>query len=390
MKKNLDYKRELEAIARNMILVHEPDVLIRMIARMIVERLKVAHASILLYDADAYRLTVSRGSLASHIPVGLARIDKENPLVLFFREHKYESFSDGRAVMAYARAKEVLAQGKLTKPMRQLLGDVVYQMEVFEAAVCVPCFFRKELLGILLLGRKNNGEEFSGEDLDFFVALSSNVAMAIKNAQLFSQLSLELDKKRQLFMRTTVALAAAIEAKDHYTHGHTTRVTNISLAIARMISQKRGQIIKPEFMEALQIASLLHDIGKIGVPEEILNKKGPLTEVERKKIREHPLIGVAILKPIKELGDSVLGVKYHHERPDGTGYPDGLKGENIPLIASIIAVADSFDAMTTNRPYRRSLSKEEAIKEIKRLSGKQFDAKVCVVFLELCNKSVKF
>ena len=113
MKKGLDYKKELEVIAKNMILVHDPDVLIRMIARMIVGRLKVAHASILLYDADAYRLTVSRGSLASHIPVGLARIDKENPLVLFFREHKYESFSGGQAAMVYAKAKEVLAQGKL-------------------------------------------------------------------------------------------------------------------------------------------------------------------------------------------------------------------------------------------------------------------------------------
>ena len=122
------------------------------------------------------------------------------------------------------------------------------------------------------------------------------------------------------------------------------------------------------------------------MPEHILNKRSDLTVGERNRIREHPLIGVNILKPIKELETSMLGVRYHHERFDGKGYPDGLKGEQIPLIASIISVADSFDAMSTDRPYRLAMNKNDAINEIRRLSGQQFCPQVIDTFLELCQE----
>jgi HD-GYP domain-containing protein (c-di-GMP phosphodiesterase class II) len=238
-------------------------------------------------------------------------------------------------------------------------------------------------LGILLLGGKKNGKKLSPEELDFFIALASNMSISLRNANLFKTLESELDKKHQLFMRTTVALAAAIEAKDNYTHGHTTRVNNFSIKIANRLAQKNRRAVDAKFIEDLQIASLLHDIGKIGIPEQILNKRGQLTLGERNKIKQHPMIGVTILKPIKELENPLLGIKYHHERPDGLGYPEGLKGDQIPLIASIIAVADSFDAMTTNRPYRNALDRDNVIKEIKRLTNRQFDPRVSDAFLEL-------
>ena len=138
-----------------------------------------------------------------------------------------------------------------------------------------------------------------------------------------------------------------------------------------------------KFLEHLHISSLLHDIGKIGIPESILNKNGPLDEDEKKRMQEHPIVGVNILAPIKELEHSMLGVKYHHEKYDGSGYPEGLKGEEIPLIASIISAADTFDAMTTNRPYRQALSVKEAVEEIARASGKQFDPRVVNALVEL-------
>jgi HD-GYP domain-containing protein (c-di-GMP phosphodiesterase class II) len=141
--------------------------------------------------------------------------------------------------------------------------------------------------------------------------------------------------------------------------------------------------IEHNFLEYLNIAALLHDIGKIGIAESILNKEGPLDDLERERIKEHPLIGVSILQSIKELEPSILGVKYHHEKYDGTGYPEGLRGEEIPLIALVISVADALDAMTTDRPYRRALSKEEAISEIERQSGKQFSPLVTETLLEL-------
>jgi HD-GYP domain-containing protein (c-di-GMP phosphodiesterase class II) len=383
----IDYKKELENAARNMIFVHDPDLLIKMIVRMMVDKAKIDHASFFLYQKEkqGYLLTVSQGSLHKKIPLDLVCIDKDDVLIRFFKAHK-SSFIFGREALLLSEAKLVLKAAKLKPEARQELSQVIYQMELLETEVCIPSYFRDELLGLLLLGKKQSGRKFLDHELDFFVALNSNVAMAIRNAQLFKQLELELDRKHQLFIRTTIALAAAIEAKDHYTHGHTSRVTNFSMEIAQRLSLKAKKNFDKKFLEDLHISSLLHDIGKIGVPEHILNKRDSLTVGERNRIQEHPMIGVNILSSIKELEGAVLGVKYHHERFDGKGYPEGLKGGQIPLIASVISVADSFDAMSSNRPYRLALDKTEAISEIKRLSGSQFSPAVTDTFLELCQE----
>jgi len=384
----LDYKKELENAARNMIFVHDPDLLIKMIVRMMVSKAKITHASFFLHNQEkqGYSLTASKGSLGKKMPLDLICIDKDDVLIRFFREHK-NSFIFGREALLYREAKDVLKSPKLKLDIKQQLAQVLYQMELLDAEVCIPSYFRDELLGILLLGKKESRKKFLDEEIDFLAALNSNVAMAIRNAQLFRELEYELDRKHQLFIRTTIALAAAIEAKDHYTHGHTTRVTNISIEIARRLSEKSKNNINNKFLEDLHIASLLHDIGKIGVPEHILNKRGELTVGERNRIKEHPMIGVNILKPIKELSGSLLGVKYHHERFDGKGYPEGLSAGQIPLVASIISVADSFDAMSSDRPYRLALNKKDIIKEMSNLRGKQFCPSVTGIFLELCKEN---
>jgi HD-GYP domain-containing protein (c-di-GMP phosphodiesterase class II) len=381
---SLNYKKELEDAAKTMILVHEPDTLIRLIARMLVQKIKVTHAGILLHDRkrDSYILTVSRGNAGLKIPKGFARMDADNPLIRFFR-HRIGKKIFGDGAVVYSQIKRALAKKKLTSQENKILKGTLYQMEIFDAEVCIPSYFREELLGVLLLGKKRNKKPFAKDALDFFVALASDVAMAIRNAFLFKELAAELNNKQKLFIHTTVALAAAIDAKDHYTHGHTSRVTNLSLEIAKKHAQKFNKEFADKFLEQLHIAGLLHDIGKIGIPESILNKEGPLDENEKRRIMEHPMIGATILNPIKELEDSILGVKYHHERFDGSGYPEGLKGKDIPLIASIIAVADTFDAMTTDRPYRKGLTKEEALEEICRVSGKQLDPDVCVAFTQI-------
>ncbi len=379
----VDYKKELESAAKSMILVHEPNTLIKMIARMIVHKVKVDHAGILLHhkDRDTYVLTVSRGTTGLKIPAGFARMDADNPLIRFFRQHLDQKlFHDG--AVTYEKARKLLSRN-IGPEAKQLLKSAMYQMEIFEASVCIPSYFRDDLLGLLLLGNKNRGRKFSQGEIDFFIALASDVAMAIRNAQLFRELELELQKKQSLFIHTTIALAAAIDAKDHYTHGHTARVTALSLEIAKKLSANNKNIFDDKFFDLLHIAALLHDIGKIGISESILNKEGTLNDDEKKKMQEHPVLGTAILQPIKELEDAILGVKYHHERYDGSGYPEGLKGKQIPLIASIISAADSFDAMTTDRPYRRRLSKEEAIKEIKLETGKQFDPQIADALVEL-------
>ncbi|MFH1339254.1 MAG: HD domain-containing phosphohydrolase [Candidatus Omnitrophota bacterium] len=382
----IDYKKELESAAKSMILVHEPDTLIRMIVRLMVQKVKVIHAGILLHDdsQNTYILRVSRGPSGIRIPREFARMDYDNPLIRFFRERKDKETS-GDGIIIYQAAKRLLRK-KIRPQTRKIFSGALRQMEILDTVICIPSYFREDLLGILFLGRKRNGREFHRKELDFFIALASDVAMAIYNARLFKQLQDELNKRQQLFINTTIALAAAIDAKDHYTHGHTARVTYLSLEIGKKLIGQKDLRFEDRFLEHLHIAALLHDIGKIGVPEAILNKEGRLSTEEKKRMQMHAVIGATILHPIKELETAIQGVKYHHERYDGKGYPDGLDNGKIPIIAAIISVADAFDAITTDRPYRAALAKREAILEIKRSSGKQFHPKVVSAFLQLCEE----
>lgn len=388
----LNYKKELEQAAKSMILIHDPQTMMKMIVRTMTQKINVRHAGILLYykDRDTYILNVSRGERGLKIPAGFARMDPDNVLIKFLKERKTRSIFKEDWLTAekikntLKRKTSRLAGRQVDKKLKEILTKLKHQLEILEAEVCIPSYFQDDLLGVLILGKKNSNKKFKRDELDFFVALASDVSMAIRNAQLFSDLQKELDSKHHLFIHTTIALAAAIDAKDHYTHGHTARVTNYSLAILNKLIALKKINIDDKFKENLHIAALLHDIGKIGIPENILNKQDRLSEEERKKIEEHPLIGITILGPIKELNqDCIDGIKYHHEKFDGTGYPEKLKGKKIPLSASIISVADTFDAITTDRPYRKGLTKQEAIEELNRCSGIQFDSTIVKAMNEL-------
>ncbi len=380
MMKNRDvgYKKELEAASRSMILIRDPRVLIKLIIHTIVDKVGIEHAGILLYDETkkAYILTVSGGVKGLKIPAGFARIDIDSPLISFYTSG-FNKMIFGNEVLEIRGLNMALASRKIKPKDKDILKKIQLQMEIFAAAACVPIFFRDSLLGVLLLGKKDSHGQFRRDELNFFNALALDAAMALRNARFFEEMHEELEKRRDLFMHTTIALAAAIDAKDHYTHGHTSRVINYSLSIAEEL--KKQVKLDAQFMESLHIAALLHDIGKIGVPEMILNKVSPLTDEERAMIKQHPMIGVTIIEPIKELKDSLPGIKYHHERYDGTGYPEGLKGKNIPLIALIISVADSFDAISTDRPYRNGLTMPEAMQELIHCSGAQFDPDIICI-----------
>lgn len=187
-------------------------------------------------------------------------------------------------------------------------------------------------------------------------------------------------KEAALFEQTTEALANAIDAKDRYTRGHSARVARYS----KQIAKEAG--LPEELCEHAYFAALLHDVGKIGVSTHIINKAGSLTEDEFAQVRNHPLLGARILSSIRQapfLGD---GARYHHERYDGLGYPDGLSGRDIPEIARIIAVADAYDAMTSYRSYRDPLEKEAVIEEIKKGMGTQFDPEFAEIMLRLMDK----
>jgi putative nucleotidyltransferase with HDIG domain len=175
---------------------------------------------------------------------------------------------------------------------------------------------------------------------------------------------------RKVYLDTIQALATTIEAKDPYTHGHSDRVAKYSLIIAEEMN------LTGDFLNMLKYAALLHDIGKIGIPEQILNKPGKLSEYEFNKVKQHPELGASIVEKLDFLSKPATFIKSHHERLNGSGYPQGLCGEDIPLGAAILAVADAFDAMTTDRPYRKAWSVNEAMAEIEKNSGIQFMSEV--------------
>ena len=199
----IDYKKELESAAKSMILVHDPDVLIKMIVRLMIQKVKVAHAGILLRDnaKDTFILSISRGITGVKIPEGFIRMDADNPLICFFKQHvDKELFGDN--LIEYQQVKITLQRKKLSPERKVMLSHVLNQMDIVGAVVCIPSYFQDELLGILCLGKKRSGRAFKREELDFFVALASDVAMAVRNAKLIEQLNEELEKRKNLFIHT--------------------------------------------------------------------------------------------------------------------------------------------------------------------------------------------
>ena len=213
------------------------------------------------------------------------------------------------------------------------------------------------------------------------IAMNESIAQA-KNREIESYKEAQR-KERVMFEQTAEALANAIDAKDKYTRGHSARVAMYS----RLIAEKAG--LPEDACEKVYFEALLHDVGKIGVHEDILNKEGRLTEEEFRQIKLHPVFGSQILSSIQQSPYLSLGAHYHHERYDGTGYPDGLAGEAIPESARIISVADAYDAMTSSRSYRSPIPPEKVRQELTEGIGKQFDPKFAGIMLDLIDSSGK-
>ncbi len=234
--------------------------------------------------------------------------------------------------------------------------------------ICVPVKTKDKILGVLQAINRRS-DNFNNDDLEILSALANQVAVAIENANLYQEL-------KDTFYGTAQALAETIEKRDPYTGGHTKRVMNYSLAIGRMMGLSKTEL------ENLKLSAILHDIGKIGVRDSVLLKEGRLEPVELEAMNMHPKYGSEILNHVKQLKEVIPGMRGHHEKYDGSGYPDGLKNNEIPLTARIIAVADTFDAMTTDRPYRKALSAEAAFEELRRYAGKQFDPLIVEAFFK--------
>jgi GAF domain-containing protein len=249
------------------------------------------------------------------------------------------------------------------------MADISSTFSVFD----FPLVIGEKTIGVFeLVKRATTG--LGEQERQMLETMASQAAIAIENARLF-------ENTQRIYYETLKSLAQALEARDDYTRGHSERVATLS----HRIGQRLG--FGDRDTTTLYNAALLHDIGKIGIRDELLLAPRGLSEDEMETVRKHPTFGNAILMPLKFLGDIRDWVRHHHERWDGGGYPDGRRGEDIPLASRIIAVADAFDAMTSTRPYREALSEQRAIAEIRKSSGSQFDPKVVEAFLEVIQKS---
>ena len=227
----------------------------------------------------------------------------------------------------------------------------------------VPLKIRRHPFGVLLVAREQKKVPFTADDEFLMGFLAEKAALSVENIALYDHL------KENLFA-TLGTLVSAIEAKDLYTQQHSERVTHLALKIARKLGCSQEQLRR------LEASGPLHDIGKIGIDDHILKKPGKLTDEEFERIKTHPMIGVNIVTPLGLDEEELAVIRNHHERWDGRGYPDGIGGTHIPRLARILAVADAFDAMNSNRAYRDALPFESCMKELRQNRGTQFDPEV--------------
>ena len=237
-----------------------------------------------------------------------------------------------------------------------------------ETVVCAPLTTKDEIIGTISMANHHDLCSFSNEDLSLLTTIAAQASIAIKNARLY-------EEQQASYLNTVQALISAVEASDAYTHGHSERVTRYSLALARTLG------FDAPALKRLEQAAILHDVGKIGIDAALLHKQGPLSEEEIQTMRRHPAIGVHILEPIHFLREVRQIIAQHHERFDGRGYPNGISGDELLLESRILAVADTYDAMTSDRPYRKALPHTTAVTEIVDNSGTQFDPAVVSAFL---------
>uniref|UniRef100_A0A7C6EIL6 HD domain-containing protein n=1 Tax=candidate division WOR-3 bacterium TaxID=2052148 RepID=A0A7C6EIL6_UNCW3 len=244
----------------------------------------------------------------------------------------------------------------------------------YSTLIGLPLIQKSNTLGALVF--LSHKKSYSRKEIQYIEGIGRQVVIALDKIQ-------TIERIKEMDIEIVFALVQAIETRDPSTKGHSLQVANIAVELTKIFGHSEREL------ELVRYAGLLHDVGKIAVPEAILNKPSSLNEEEWKVMRKHPVISAEIVKPIKDLGEIEKWIFYHHERWDGTGYPEGLKGREIPFFSRILAICDTYSAMVSDRPYRKGLTDESAREEIKNYSGKQFDPEIVEMFLTLSKEFLK-
>ncbi|HEY0544685.1 MAG TPA: HD domain-containing phosphohydrolase [Pyrinomonadaceae bacterium] len=338
--------------------------MVRTSLHLLLGSLAIMRGAVTEYDSEArvLRFLASRG-MGDDVPEYLT-LDSDSI---------HELLTTG--LCAVALDKDEAANQKLLMRHRQFLSAHRIQL-------LLPLVVRGRLIGLIFLGDKASGEGFTAEDREVLCAMGRHIGVGIQERRLLEELEHRAIENRHLYedlrgiyQDTVRAFAAAIDCKDKYTQGHSERVGKYSEIIAREMGWSDEEV------EGIAVAGYLHDIGKLVVERDILNAPYRIDAKQSSELNRHPAAGYEILSPIHHpYADISLMARYHHERLDGRGYPEGLTGDQIPLGAKIVALADSFDAMTTDRPYKRRRSLEEVVEDFRRNTGKQFEPEVVTSF----------
>ncbi len=290
---------------------------------------------------------------------------KNIPLVTRKTAGFLSDISDARYIIDREVILKALLEGR--SRVSNSVSDHLYGIFGTETEIAIPMKMHEQVIGVFYIASALS-HEFQADKLAFLQSLSEVLSSAVLNSRLFEDIE-------QSYLQTVMAFANAVEAKDYYTRGHSERVAEMSMKIGDAMNLSKQE------KDCLRFASILHDVGKISLSVIILRKDSWLDADEMKYVRSHPEAGVQILKPINFLGSVLPVIRHHHEKFDGSGYPLGLKGREIPLLARIICVADAWDAMRSDRPYRGALSVQEATEELLSHAGTQFDAEIVEIFL---------
>jgi len=261
---------------------------------------------------------------------------------------------------------DLRTDGRFGKPTHDRYGSYSF--------LSVPMVVSDRVAGVINLTDKAEGKVFTQADEEVATVLANQAAIALERSRLYGQLQAKIAEIESIFYGTVQAISNAIDAKSTWTKGHSERVTIYSGIIGRALQ------LSGTDMETLKLAALLHDVGKIGTYDTVLDKPSRLTSDEYELVKFHPVKGEEILRPIERLQHILPIIRHHHERFDGKGYPDGLNGKRIPYLARILTVADTFDSMTSKRPYRDTPGRERGIAELRRCSGTQFDPDIVEAF----------
>ena len=398
--KSLNYQKVLSDVARTMVRLRKPERLVKLVTRLIDREVSVTHTSLLVFEESKQRFIFIDSKGDKKIPLGLIKVDANHPLIFWFQNRMRRKYfkHDHIYLPDLKRQMTALAHKPNTETVIQLMNQVMKAMQMMKADLVIPSYFKGNLLGLLLLGEKVSRRCFTAEEIGFVQVLAQDCSMAIKTAEFHQCLlrqNAELEKQiretkrlrqkeHDTYYEVLRTLGQQIYAKDPYTYGHIHQVERLGM----MTAESMGYDLTGRKKDILSASLILHDVGKIAIPDKILNKPAKLDPDEWEIMKTHAQRGAKMLEHLTDFKEVAEIIRCHHEKFDGSGYPRGIKGQAIPVESRIIAVVDAFHAIVSTRCYSKGRPVEVAMEELRRCGGAHFDSEVVEAFIRALKENM--